>query len=403
MRRIKTQTEDDIPIVEPWPEWIGDKLALTPPMGWNSFYGFGQNVSEQMIRETADVMVAQGLKDVGYEYIGIDDLWQGGRDEKGFLYPDPERFPSGIKALSDYVHSKGFKFGIYSDAGIKTCCGKVGSYLYEEKDASTFASWGVDLLKYDYCFAPNDYEEATRRYTQMGNALKATGRDILYSVCEWGVRSPWLWARKAGGHMWRVSFDVGDCWDSPRNVASPIGILTAIDAMADLEQFSGPGGWNDPDMLVVGLKGTGFIGGPGCAEIEYQTQMSMWCMLHAPLIIGCDVRNMSESTKRILTNKEIIAIDQDVLGRQGYRVHRKNGLETWKKPLSNNHIAIALLNRSEVAVNASVEWQALELSQHKEYVMRNVWRHEDIDILSPRFSQTVLPHECKVFVLTPKE
>ena len=213
-----------------------DHLALTPPMGWNSWNSTGVNVSEEVIMDMADVMVASGLKEAGYSYIVIDDFWHGGRDSlTGMLYADPDKFPSGMKALGDYIHSKGLKFGIYSDAGTKTCGEMPGSYGYEEKDAQLFADWGVDYLKYDYCFCPdfvsanNDYRMAIDRYKAMGDALKATGRPIIYSICEWGPRSPWLWGREVGGHLWRTSYDVYDMWDSPRNEMSPIGIMASIE------------------------------------------------------------------------------------------------------------------------------------------------------------------------------
>lgn len=220
------------------------KLALTPPMGWNSWNPFGENVSEKVIRETTDAMVRSGLKDVGFKYIVIDDIWQGGRDSTtGLLYPDPKRFPSGIKALADYVHSKGLKFGIYSDAGTLTCGDRPASFGHEEKDAMLFADWGVDYLKYDYCYCTdygsenNDYKMAIARYKAMGDALKATGRPIVYSICEWGPRSPWLWGREVGGNLWRISYDVADIWDRPRNESSPIGIMTSIDVVSNLDRF----------------------------------------------------------------------------------------------------------------------------------------------------------------------
>lgn len=299
---------------------VSDNLAKTPPMGWNSWNVFGKNINEEVIRQTADAIVSTGLKDAGFEYVVIDDLWHGGRDSAtGMLYADSAKFPSGIKKLADYIHSKGLKFGIYSDAGTKTCGGMPGSYGFEEKDARLFAEWGVDYLKYDYCYCPdhvsanNDYKMAIDRYKAMGDALKKTGRPIVFSICEWGPRSPWLWGKEVGGHLWRTSYDVADIWDVPRNEHSPIGILTSIDVIANLGRFSGPGGWNDPDMLVVGLNNSGFIKGGGCNNIEYNTQMSMWCMFSAPLMIGCDVRNMSDETKKILLNKKVIEIDQDPL------------------------------------------------------------------------------------------
>jgi alpha-galactosidase len=389
---------------QPSDSW--DRLALTPPMGWNSWNPFGEKVSEAMIRETADAFVSSGLKDAGYTYIVIDDYWHGGRDSNDMLYPDPKRFPSGIKALADYVHSKGLKFGIYSDAGTVTCGRQPASFGYEEKDAKLFASWGVDYLKYDYCACPDIYSEnndflmAIARYKRMGDALKATGRPIVYSICEWGPRSPWLWGKMVGGHLWRTSYDIHDFWDKPRNHSSPIGILTSIDVEMDLERFSGPGGWNDPDMLVIGLANTGFIKGGGCTDIEYRTQMSMWCMLAAPLMMGCDVRSMSENTKTTLMNKDIIAIDQDSLGSQGFRVWRKDGLEAYKKPLTGKRVAIAFLNRNSTPNKVSVPYKELELDPKAEYTAYDVWKHAAANQPLGSLSVELQSHECQVFVLS---
>lgn len=389
---------------------LEDGLALTPPMGWNSWNPFGKNVSEEVIRETADAMVSSGLKDVGFTYIVMDDFWHGGRDSvTGLLYADPDRFPSGIKALADYVHSKGLKIGIYSDAGTKTCGEMPGSFMYEEEDAQLFAEWGIDYLKYDYCFCPdyvsanNDYRMAIDRYKAMGDALKATGRPIVYSICEWGPRSPWLWGKEVGGHLWRTSYDVADIWDSPRNESSPIGILTSIDVAANLGRFAGPGGWNDPDMLVVGLNNTGYIKGGGCNDIEYRTQMSMWCMLSAPLMMGCDVRNMNEATKTILLNKEIIAIDQDPLGKQGFRVMSNDGIDAWKKPLSGDRVAIAFLNRNSTGTFVSTSWKELELDPDVRYNVHDVWEHKDVTHEAGSLSADLKSHECQVFVLSPAQ
>lgn len=385
----------------------GGELAMTPPMGWNSWNPFGVNVSEEVIRETADAMVSSGLKEVGFNYVVIDDYWQGGRDSvTGLLFPDPERFPSGMKALADYVHSKGLKFGIYSDAGTLTCGEMPGSYGYETEDARVFAEWGVDFLKYDYCFCPdfvsanNDYKMAIERYKTMGDALKATGRPILFSICEWGPRSPWLWGKEVGGHMWRTSYDVADIWDSPRNEMSPIGILASIDADANLGRFAGPGGWNDPDMLVVGLNNTGFIKGGGCNDIEYRAQMSMWCMLSAPLIMGCDLRDMNEATKAILLNKEIIQIDQDALGIQGFRVISGDGIDAWKKPLSGERVAIAFLNRNSDGRSVSASWNDLELDPDLHYSVYDVWEHEEVPHAGGSISVDLKSHECQVFVFS---
>jgi alpha-galactosidase len=244
---------------------------------------------------------------------------------------------------------------------------------------------------------------AIARYKIMGDALKATGRQIVYSICEWGPRSPWLWGKEVGGHLWRISYDVGDKWDEPRNEHSQIGILTAIDAMTDLERFVSPGGWNDPDMLVVGLKNAGFIKGGGCTDEEYRTQMSMWCMFSAPLMLGCDISNMTDATKSILLNKDIIAIDQDTLGKQAFRVLRMDGMEAWKKPLSGNRVAIAFLNRNSGGGSVSATMEQLELDPEVTYEAYDVWKHQTVKQPAGGMAVTLKPHECQVFVLSLPE
>lgn len=405
-----SKTEEKADVSETVSAPAADNLALTPPMGWNSWNGFGKGVSEESVKSVADAFVSTGLKDAGYIYLVIDDYWHGGRDSvSGLLYPDPKRFPSGMKALADYVHSKGLKFGIYSDAGTQTCGEQPGSFGCETEDAQLFAEWGVDYLKYDYCFCPdfasenNDYMMAIARYKAMGDALKATGRPVVYSICEWGPRSPWLWGKDVGGHLWRTTYDVHDFWDKPRNDISPIGILTAIDNNANLERFAGPGGWNDPDMLVVGLKNKGNVKGGGCTGVEYQTQMSMWCMLAAPLMIGCDIRNMDETTRTILLNKDIISIDQDAIGIQGFRVYRKDGLEAFKKPLSGNRIAIAFFNRNSTNEKLSVSNKELELDPDVKFSAYDVWKHKVVKQPEGKFSADLKPHECQVLILSSEK
>lgn len=376
-------------------------LALTPPMGWNSWNTFGPDINAEVVRGVADKIVELGLKDLGYQYVVIDDHWEGGRDAQGHLLANPKKFPAGIKALADYIHGKGLKLGIYSDAGTKTCGGEVGSYGHEEDDAATFASWGVDYVKYDYCNAPDDFQEAIRRYTKMGNALKATGRPMVFSICEWGPRSPWLWGRQAGGQLWRISFDVGDIWDTPHNAYSCIGILAAIDASANHEDKAGPGGWNDPDMLVVGLGNKGNIKGGGCTVAEYQTQMSLWSVLAAPLMIGCDIRNMDAETRRILTNPEVIAIDQDSLGKQGNRVARAAATDVWQKPLADGGIAVAMLNRSDRPDEITAQWQDLKLKSGTLLTARDLWAHKELGTFAGRISLTVGPHATVLLKLSP--
>jgi len=376
-------------------------LAQTPPMGWNSWNTFGRNINEKVVRESADAMVALGLKDLGYNYLVIDDHWHGGRDSNGYLFEHPEKFPSGMKSLAKYVHEKGLKFGIYSCAGEKTCGGEPGSHRFEEKDAEVFAKWDVDFLKYDYCYAPDDLNAAIRRYTKMGKALKATGREILFSICEWGPRSPWLWGRKAGGQMWRVSFDVFDMWDVPLNTKTPVGILTAIDAMANLANYAGPGGWNDPDMLVIGLGNTGYIKGGGCNFDEERTHMSMWCIMAAPLMIGCDIRNMSKQTSLILTNKEAIAINQDSLGKQGVRITRTGSTEIWKKPLADGSAAIAMLNRGETEAEITLSWKDADFNPGQAFKARDLWKHQETGTFKEKLSLRVSPHATELFTLSP--
>ncbi len=406
----KNNTTVNVPAVKEENPDAFINLALTPPMGWNSWNPFGENVSEEVIRQTADAMVSSGLKDLGFTYIVIDDIWQGGRDSvSGMLYADHERFPSGIKALADYVHDKGLKFGIYSDAGTLTCGNMPGSFGYEEKDAKLFAEWGVDYLKYDYCHCPdytslnNDYKMAIARYKAMGDALRVAGRPVVFSICEWGPRSPWLWGREVGGQLWRTSYDVADIWDTPRNETSPIGILTSIDVMTNLGRFAGPGGWNDPDMLVIGLKNSGFIKGGGCTDAEYRTQMSMWCMFSAPLMLGCDLRDMSPATKAIIMNKDIIAIDQDSLGKQAFRVMSRDGIDAWQKPLSDGRIAIAFLNRNSFPKNLMIAYKDLELHEKNGFNIYDVWKHEKVKYISEGMSLLLQSHECQVFILTQNQ
>lgn len=372
-------------------------LAPTPPMGWNSWNCLKGNVNQQAVMDIADAMVKLGLKDLGYEYVVLDDLWHGGRDADGRLFPHPERFPLGMKALADHIHALGLKFGIYSCAGEQTCARQPGSHRHEQIDAETFASWDVDFLKYDYCFAPDDLDAAIRRYTAMGKALQATGRPIMFSFCEWGPRSPWLWARKAGGHLWRVSFDVVDKWSSPRNNSNALGILTALDRMEGLENHAGPGGWNDPDMLIVGLHGKGAMEGGGCTMTEYRTQFAMWCMLAAPLMLGCDLRNLAKEDLELISNRDLIGLDQDPLGKQAFRVQRDGCGEVWLKPLQGGKAAVAFLNRAEHPHTLSATWKTLGL-ENRPAAVRDLWDQRELAV-GDALSVELLPHETKVFML----
>ena len=367
-------------------------IAATPPMGWNSWNAFGKQVNEQVIRQIADTLVSSGLREAGYTYVVIDDHWHGGRDEHGELFPDPNKFPSGIAALAEYVHARGLKFGIYSDAGEKTCGGEPGSLGYEEIDAQTFASWGVDFLKYDFCFTQDDRATADRLYRKMGAALRQTGRAIFFSICEWGHHRPWLWGREAGGHMWRTTGDIWDGWrDGPHVTQNGIDSV-GFEQQRGLEAYAGPGGWNDPDMLVVGLRGRGAIGGPGCTDVEYRTHFSLWCLLAAPLMIGCDLRSLDAASLEILRNPEMIALDQDPFGKQGSRACRLGRCEVWVKPLANGDLGVGAFNRDDVTKVVNIPWSDLEIEG--KWHARDLWQPADLGVYDDLFSIELESHAC---------
>lgn len=376
------------------------KLAPTPPMGWMTWNMFKDDISEQLIKETADAMVESGLRDAGYKYVFIDDLWQGGRDNRNNIIPDPKKFPNGIKALADYVHSKGLKLGIYSDAAQLTCGGCTASYGFEEQDARTFASWGIDYLKYDYCNAPEDSATARLRYKTMAAALSKSGRDIVLGICEWGQRNGEEWCEHVGGQLWRTSSDVRDMWKDIVNQGG-VGILDIINVTAPLSKQVRHGQWPDMDMLVVGLNGKGGpssdLGGVGCTYTEYQTQMSMWCMMSSVLALSNDLRHLTPEDKRILLNKEIIAIDQDPLGKAAERVVNEAGHQVFVRPLANGSHAVAILNSGDKAQRLSVSFKQLGLTG--KYTVRDVWQHRDIARGATKWGGKVQAHETKVFVL----
>ena len=353
-----------------------DSLALTPPMGWNSWNCFSCNINEKQIREIADLMVSTGMKDAGYEYLNIDDCWQVGRDNEGNILVDEKNFPSGIKALADYIHSKGLKFGIYSCAGTLTCAGRPGSRGYQFQDARTYAEWGVDYLKYDWCFDEGQNPQAA--YKTMSDALKASGRPIVFSICEWGNSQPWTWA-KGIGHLWRTTGDIINAFKGI-NYWGGCGVVEIIDKNADLHKYAGPGHWNDPDMLQVG---NGVL-----TMEENRSHFTMWCMLAAPLLAGNDIRKMDKETLGILTNKEVIAVNQDKLGIQGFRHEVKDSVETWIKPLSDGSWAVAFLNRSEQVRKFSIDWNTFSVTdplykmtlttKDANLRFRDVWEKKDL-------------------------
>ncbi len=376
------------------------QLTPTPPMGWMTWNLFQGNINEQLIRETADAMVEGGFRDAGYEYIFIDDLWQGGRDRQNNMIPDPEKFPNGIKALADYVHSKGLKLGIYSDAAQLTCGGWTASLGFEEQDARTFASWGIDYLKYDYCNAPEDSATARQRYRTMADALQKSGRNIALGVCEWGQRHAEEWCEEVGGQLWRTSYDVRDMWKDIVHQGG-MGILDIVNVTAPLAKYVRPGQWPDMDMLVVGLNGKGGpssdLGGVGCTQTEYQTQMSMWCMMASPLAMTNDLRKVSDDDRRILLNLEIIAINQDPLGKGAERKVMNENYQIFVRPLANDTHAVALLNTCDKPLTLTAELN--ELGMPGKYTIRDVWQHKDIAHKTSKWKGRVMPHETRVFII----
>lgn len=354
------------------------QLALNPPMGWNSWNKFGCNVSEQLIREIANAMVSTGMKSAGYQYINIDDCWQVSRDAQGAIVADPSRFSSGIKALADYVHSKGLKLGVYTDAGRLTCQKRPGSLNHEAQDARTYAQWGVDYVKVDWCHAEGLDPET--QYGKFRDALAQSGRAIVFSICNWGVKAPWQWGPHTG-NLWRTTGDISDRYDR----MSEIGF-----SQDGLEKFAGPGHWNDPDMLEVG--------NGGMKHDEYLTHMSLWVLLAAPLLAGNDLRSMDAETKAILTNPEIIAIDQDAKGVQGHRLWEEGPQEIWAKPLSDGGNAVGLFNRGESELKITLDFKMLGITGPAR--LHDLWQHRDLGTLNDAYAALVPKHGVVMLKVT---
>ncbi len=370
-------------------------LALTPPMGWNSWNKFQCNVSEDMIKSMADAMVKSVMKDAGYEYVNIDDCWQVSRDANGNIVADPRRFPHGMKALGDYIHSLGMKFGVYSDAGSKTCAGRPGGLGHEYQDAIQYAAWGVDYLKYDWCNTTT--QDARASYANIRAALDASGRAIVLSICEWGTAKPWLWGKEVGGNLWRTTGDISDNWAGQNNwpdgSCCSNGMLAILDRQVGLQSYAGPGHWNDPDMLEVG--------NGGMTDTEYRSHFSLWAILAAPLIAGNDLRDMRPEIRDILTNKEVIAVDQDGLGREGERVWKDGDLEVWAKQLKDGSRAVVLLNRGSAQQIISVNWEALGYPGHLSASVRDLWQHKDLGKFAGKFSAPVASHGVVMVRVSP--
>lgn len=387
-------------------------LGLTPPMGWNSWNTFTWEINDKLIREAADAMASE-LKDAGYEYIVIDDCWsEKQRDSNGKLVPDHWKFPEGIKPVADYVHSKGLKFGMYSCAGTHTCGGHPGSFEHEFDDAETFAEWGVDYLKYDYCYKP-DHIPGEILYKRMSTALRNCGRDIMFSACNWGNDNVYKWIRESGAHLFRSTGDIQDNWESIKRLAlSQIGN----------ECYGGNFCHNDIDMLVVGMhggsnnewinsteQGVNVIADSGetmpklggCTDEEYRTHFSLWAIMNSPLMIGCDIRHMTPATKEILTNKDVIAINQDIECRGPYCIKQWNNPDnvfSLVKPLSNGDYAIGMFNFGDRAGEMSLQfWDiGLTTASGRGLSVYDCWKHEELGTFTERFCTTVEPHGCVV-------
>ena len=351
-------------------------LAQTPPMGWNSWNKFQRKVDDQVVRQIADAMVKNGMKDAGYVYVNIDDTWEATRDASGVLQPNA-KFPD-MKALADYVHGKGLKLGIYSSPGPKTCAGYEGSYQHEAQDAKTWAAWGIDYLKYDWCSAPRVYapDQTTMQaaYAIMGAALLATGRPIVYSLCQYGMNNVGDWGAAVGGNLWRTTGDISDRWDSMQNLG--------FNLQTGREKYAAPGHWNDPDMLE--------IGNGGMSATEYRTHMSLWAILAAPLLAGNDLRDVSPDILAILNNKEVIAVDQDKLGRQGTRVSKQGDLEVWSRPLADGGYAVGLFNRGAAEAKVTAQWSDIGITGA--HAVRDLWAHEARGAVTGAYSADVPAH-----------
>ncbi|MDW5267295.1 MULTISPECIES: glycoside hydrolase family 27 protein [Acidobacteriaceae] len=381
-------------LVSAAPAFSQTQLAATPPMGWNSWNHFANHVTDADVRSAADELVSTGMRDAGYVYVNVDDTWQGERDAQGVLHTN-DRFPD-MKALGDYIHSKGLKFGIYSGPGDKTCGGYAGSLGHEAQDAKMYAAWGVDFLKYDLCSFqdnmhkveaehPNDPDAANQlmiaAYRKMGAALKATGRPILYSLCQYGVDQPWKWGPGLGANMWRTTDDIDDSY----------GRMIAIGfSQAGLSKYAGPGHWNDPDMLEIGNGKMTFD--------EYKTHMSLWVILAAPLLAGNDLSKMTDADKSLLMNKEAIAIDQDSLGKQGDRLYESGDFDVWTKPLSGGRVAVGLFNRSWSVRDVSVN--LAEIGFRSGGNVRDVWEKKDLGHQSGNVARRLPKHGAALLIVS---
>lgn len=360
------------------------KLALTPPMGWNSWYCWGRQITAKKMMEHADVMVNTGLAGHGYQYVNIDDCWEAGRNANGEIQTN-ERFPD-MKAMADYIHNRGLKFGLYSSPGPKTCGGYEGTYLHEVQDAKTYAKWGVDFFKDDWCSyggiaKDHSIPELQKPYAIMRNALDTTDRDIVYSLCQYGMGNVWEWGELVGANMWRTTGDLLDSWGNMARIGF---------GHAGREKYAGPGHWNDPDMLCIGKVGFGNLRPSKLTQNEQISQMTLWYLIAAPLLIGGDIMEMDQFTLDVLSNDDVIAVDQDPLGKAAGRVAQNGDLEVWARPLADGTKAVGLFNRSTYKTKVTVRWS--DLGMIGAQPVRDLWRKKDLGTARDSFAAEVLPH-----------
>lgn len=367
-------------------------LAQTPPMGFNTWNTFGANIDEKMVMEMADVIVEKGYKDAGYQYVVIDDCWSlRERNEDGELVPDPAKFPHGMKYVGDYIHSKGLKFGMYSCAGIRTCAGFPSSFDHEFQDARTFASWGVDFLKYDFCYFPS-FANCKHRYLQMAQALRASGRDILFSACNWGAQEPWDWMRSVGAHMYRSTGDIFDNFNSTANIAK---------SQMDKFNANAAGCFNDMDMLTVGMNGIGNVGSGTEANSynEYEFEFGYWCFCASPLMMGADLRKVDDKYRTLLQNPGLIALNQDKECRPPYLVRNENGWTLWVRHLANGEFAIGVFNFADGDRWAEVTFAELGVPVNSgvKLDITDVITGEKLGQKKDDMFFPVKAHSCKIF------
>lgn len=386
-------------------------VAQTPPMGWNSWNTFKTGINEQLIHQSADALVSSGMQAAGYSYVTLDDGWQlVRRDSSGNLQYDSGKFPDGMKALGEYLHRRGLKFGIYTSAGVQTCMRREGSYDFEGRDVKLFASWGVDFVKVDWCCThpkhladpqrncpaheKQDYGTTGQQqlYKRWRQAISAADRPMVLSICEWGTGKPWLWAPEIG-NMWRTTEDILPCRDCKKSWWG-LGWQRILDQQIPLSGYAGPGHWNDPDMLVVGVK--------GLDDLDAKAHFSFWSMLAAPLIAGNDPRSMSPEIQRILTNTEVIAIDQDVLGKEGTRISASHKAEIWSRQLSGGAWAVILFNRSDKPQDLRFAKSELGIHNERQFAIRDLWAHRDLGILQEEFHGNIPAHAVMMLTITPQ-